>query len=100
MTRITVDRDPSYAPSSYLLCRVDENGEWNTRDDENTILVQLDYDFCGIASSFGWEPCECGSTDGTIDCEHKTASQMIGEATEYLDDHIGTVIEDNSYYFP
>ena len=58
-----------------------ENGE--------TILIQTDWDYPGTASSFGWKPCHCGFTDGTIDCEHRKTSDMIVEAADYLDNHIG-----------
>ncbi len=87
MTTITVDRDPAYAPCSYLLCLVDDAGRWDTRNETKTRLVQLDWDFPGIASNFGFVPCDCcSSTDGTVDCEHRTALEMIQEAGAYLDD--------------
>ena len=62
-------------------------------------LIQVDYDFPGVASTFGWVPCsKCRETDGTIDCKHRTASAMIAEAREYLDDHIGEEVEDPGYF--
>lgn len=67
-------------------------------DDGEEILIQTDWDFPGIASSFGWCPCHCGATDGTVDCPHKTASAMISEAAEYLDDHIGDSVADPGYF--
>ncbi len=94
---IAVDTDPSYAPCSYLICRVID-GDWNTRDEENTVLVQTDWDLPGLASSFGWVPCECGATDGTIDCSHKTATEMISEAAEFLDEIQGQIIPDPGYF--
>ena len=45
---------------------------------------KLDWDFPGLASTFGWTPCPCGTTDGTIDCEHRTAGEMIAEAHDFL----------------
>lgn len=80
---------PHNAPGCYLIVDIKTG-----RD----ILVQLDYDFCGIASSFGWSPCDCGDTDGTVDCEHKTADQMISEARKYLDDNLGAVADDPGYF--
>lgn len=48
---------------------------------------QVDYDFPGLAGLFGWVPCgECNLTDGTVNCEHKRAGDMIGEAAAFLDD--------------
>ena len=103
--KITVDRDPEYAPCSYLICQVSgEPGsyDWDTRDESRTVLVQDDWDRPGLASSFGWTPCDCGETDGTIDCAHKTAGEMITEATEYLDslDHLSdsAYVEDPGYF--
>lgn len=97
MCVITVDRDPGYAPCGYLICRV-VDGHWNTRDDENTVLIQSDWEFPAVASAFGFIPCECGRTDGTVDCPHKTATQMISEAADWLDDHLGEVTEDPGYF--
>lgn len=56
------------------------------------ILYQSDWDRPSLASMFGWEPCPfCRSTDGTVDCEHRTASAMILSATNYLDNHDGEI---------
>ena len=67
-----------------------ENGE--------SVLIQTDWDYPGTASSFGWQACECGETDGTVDCPHRKASDMIAEAGNYLDDHIGNIIDDPGYF--
>jgi len=63
-----------------------------------TLLVTTDYDYPGLASTFGWVPCDCGETDGTVDCPHRTASEMISEAAEYLDNHVGDEVEDPGYF--
>jgi hypothetical protein len=52
----------------------------------------------GLASTFGWTPCSCGATDGTVSCAHKQAGQMIAEAQAYLDEHIGDEVEDPGYF--
>lgn len=49
------------------------------------LLIQTDWDYPGVASAFGWIACTCGETDGTVDCSHKTASQMIQDAQKFLD---------------
>jgi hypothetical protein len=73
-------------------------------EDELGILVQTDWDYPGTASTFGWSPCtECegdckGITDGTVDCAQKSASAMISEAGEYLDEHIGDIADDPGYF--
>ena len=69
------------------------------QEDGKTVLIQTDWDYPGVASSFGWSPCECGATDGTVDCHHKTASDMITEAGQYLDENIGETIEDPGYFY-
>jgi hypothetical protein len=67
-------------------------------DDGRDILIQVDWDYPGVASTFGWTPCPCGQTDGTVDCEHRTASEMISEAGEFLRDHLGDTAEDPGYF--
>ena len=67
-------------------------------DEGREILIQADWDFPGVASTFGWVPCECGHTDGTVACAHKTASRMIVDAAEYLEDHVGDCVEDPGYF--
>jgi hypothetical protein len=66
--------------------------------DGRDVLIQTDGDFPGVASSFGWVPCPCGRTDGTVNCPHKAASAMIAEAAQYLDDHVGESVEDPGYF--
>jgi hypothetical protein len=87
MGRISYAIEPCGA---YLLYSVENNSR--------NVLVQTDWDFPGLASSFGWRPCRCGKTDGTVDCSHKTASQMIAEATSWLDAHVGDITEDPGYF--
>jgi len=63
------------------------------------ILIQSDWDYPGVASNFGWTPCpQCRATDGTVDCEHRVAGEMITEAAEYLDEHVGDTVEDPGYF--
>ena len=58
---IAVARDEDYAPGCFILCRVKnpEAGsgkyDWDERDEENTRLIQADWDFPGVARSFGWD---------------------------------------------
>jgi len=66
--------------------------------DGGSILFQTDWDFPCLASNFGWVPCrECGDTDGTVDCPHRTVDEMMAEAIAYLDEHIGDTIENPGY---
>jgi hypothetical protein len=79
-----------------------ENGDFGTylliAEDGRDILIQTDWDYPGIASSFGWQACKCGMTDGTVNCKHKTASEMIEDAGNFLNDHIGDTIPDPGYF--
>ena len=96
---VVVDTDSAYAPCSYLICKVDAAGDWDTRDESRTVLVQTDWDYPGLASNLGFVPCaDCDGTDGTVDCEHRTAGEMIAAASEYLDAHLGEVFEDPGYF--
>ncbi len=67
-------------------------------EDGQQLLIQTDWDFPGIATAFGWRPCPCGHTDGTVNCAHKTVSQMIAEAQQFLDGHIGESVADPGYF--
>ena len=76
-----------------------ENGDCGTylliAEDGREMLIQTDWDYPGIAATFGWKPCDSG-TNGTVG--GSTASHMITEATEYLDDHLGDAAEDPGYF--
>ncbi len=98
-TMIVCVREPEYAPCGFLLCKVDSDGDYDPYADD-TILVQSDWDFPGTATSWGFAPCEddsCG-TDGTVDCAHHSASDMISAAFDFLCEHGDTPIEDPGYF--
>lgn len=63
-----------------------------------SMYVQVDWDYPSVASTFGFVACECGATDGTVDCAHKTAREMIAAAYEYLVEHEGEQAEDPGYF--
>jgi hypothetical protein len=67
-------------------------------EDGREILVQSDWDFPGVASTFGWSPCPCGLTDGTVDCPHNTANVLIGQSRDFLQDHLGDTTDDPGYF--
>ena len=67
-------------------------------DSEKTILVQSDWEFPSLARSMGWIPCPCGKTDGTVDCPHRKASEMIEDAQAWIDEHLGDVFPDPGYF--
>ena len=114
-TLIAVARDPYYAPCCFILCRVlnpeakDGKFDWNERDEKNTRLIQTDWDYPGLATTFLWnkarvrenEKCEHDGTDGTIDCPcGVTAHQFIEAARTYLDHCVenAVVVEDPGYF--
>ena len=81
----------------YLVCKIDEETGCYLSDEQNSVLVQTDYDYPSLASSFGFVPCSCGQTDGTVDCPHKNSSEMIQQAQDFLDDSLGKIIDDPGY---
>ena len=67
-------------------------------DDGREVAFQTDWDWPGLASNFGYVSCECGRTDGTVDCPHKTASRMIADAYDFLLEHEGETVEAPGYF--
>lgn len=57
------------------------------------VFIQSDWDYAGLASSLGWCPCECGHTDGTVNCAHRTVSEMLSEAFDYLAERDGQIFD-------
>jgi len=81
--RITIDTDESFAPGCFILCQVDDQDKWDTRNESRTKLVQRDTDLPGLARSFGWT----GTDDQTDD------------ACEWLYSYApGTIIDDPGYF--
>lgn len=64
----------------------------------DSVLVQSDWDYPGVASRTGFVPCECGATDGTVDCPHRTASDMISAAYGWLEARDGLSFPDLDDY--
>jgi hypothetical protein len=58
-------------------------------------FIQSDWDYPSLASNLGFVPCECGATDGTVDCAHKKATDMISAAFDYLEERDGTTFDYN-----
>ena len=58
-------------------------------------FIQIDWDYAPLASSLGWIPCECGATDGTVDCKTcgRIVSQMLSEAFDYLAERNGETFD-------
>jgi hypothetical protein len=79
-------------------------------DTSRTVLVQTDWDYPGVAQSFGWSltelqrnrrtPCQHSGTDGTIDCPDCgiPASEFISAAGDWLQSNDGVSAEDPGYF--
>lgn len=110
---IILDADTSDCPGA--VCKILNESE------TKSILVQVDYDACGVASSFGWSvqevkgniakfdekgnivhnvKCDHSGTDGTIDCKTcgVKAMQFIESAIDYINSNDGKVAEDPGYF--
>ena len=82
-------------------------GEILSEDEKKSILVQTDWDYPGVAITFGWNMCEVGEnecehphTDGTTDCPDcgLTAGYFIDCAREWLENHDGAIVDDPGYF--
>lgn len=68
-------------------------GLYDAETGECLEFVQSDWDWAGMASRLGWQACECGHTDGTVDCEHRKVSNMLSDAFDYLSERDGEEFE-------
>lgn len=85
-------------------------GEIVSADGSESILVMTDWDWPGVASTFGWSlrdlrldgypPCEHAGTDGTIDCPEcgMPTHEFIVAAGAWLSDHDGATADDPGYF--
>lgn len=89
--------DSRYAPCGFLI--VQDGADPYSSDPADTVLVQTDWDFPGVASRTGFIPCDCGGTDGTVDCPHHTASDMISAAYDWLRERDGGSFPELADYF-
>lgn len=89
--------DSSYAPCGFLIVR--DGADPYSSNPADTILVQSDWDFPSVASRTGFVPCACGATDGTVDCPHHKATDMISAAYDWLAERDGCSFPDLADYF-
>lgn len=89
--------DSKYVPCGFLIVR--EGCDPYSDDVADSIVIQSDWDYAGVASTMGWNPCDCGRTDGTVDCKKckRTVSDMLGEAYDWIRDREGELFEDPGY---
>ena len=75
-TRIAIDHCTDGA-CAYIL---------RTVDGTRTFRLGWTLDLVRVAEAFGYRGiCECGATDGTVDCAHRDRDDMYTEAIEHLD---------------
>ena len=95
--KITLDANPSDAPCCLKI----------KAEDGRDILVQTDFDWPSVASSFGWSiryagglACRHDGTDGTVPCPQcdTPVSFFIQCAREWLDENDGAQAEDPGYF--
>jgi hypothetical protein len=83
-------------------------------DPSQSVLVQTDWDYLGIAQSFGWSlcsvqvqnrgyglrPCDHYGTDGSIECIDCGLQPVtfIEAAASWLDENEGTTAVDPGYF--
>lgn len=68
-------------------------GLYSSDSGECVEFIQSDWDWAGLASSLGWQACECGRTDGTVKCVHRTVSEMLSEAFDFLAERDGQTFD-------
>jgi hypothetical protein len=92
--------EPSYRDRGryldFIRLRDVEDGAHHEPQPTGVVTLTMDR-YPGLASNFGFVPCECGRTDGTVDCPHKRASDMIAAAFDFLAERDGEVIESADY---
>lgn len=71
----------------------------NAETGEELEFCQSDWGYAPLARIFGWIPCPCGKTDGTVDCKdcNLTTHQLLANAYDYLEERLNTTI-DSPYY--
>lgn len=86
--KITIDRDPQYAPCCLIICRVDpQDHSYNTRDEDATVLIQSDFEWPAVARTFGWaEPMDVPE------------EELVPLAGEFLDKSLGRIVDDPGYF--
>lgn len=103
---IKLFRLPRYAPCGFILARAQADGTFDPYG-ADTVLIQTDWDFPGVAGTFGASlqtlipgDCDHDGTDGTVTCPgcKKTASDFISAAYDWLADNDGATADDPGYF--
>jgi hypothetical protein len=86
--------------------RRDDSGRFEPNE---RILIETDWDYPGVAQSFGWSlrsvqkpgaHCDHDSTDGTVPCREcgLTQTDFISAAYDWLREHNAAEAEDPGYF--
>jgi hypothetical protein len=67
-------------------------------EDDRTILVQMDWDFPGVAETFGWSPPAGTLTDDIGKFAEESLFAVIGDARDFLHERAGTSTSDPGYF--
>ena len=67
----------------YLICE----------DLDLSLSITEDIGLMELAKLYGWTACECGLTDGTTACNHKTSAKMLHEAKQVLSTNVGWEVD-------
>lgn len=70
---------------------------YDVETEQEIEFIQSDWEYPSWASKFGWIPCDCGETDGTVKCPHKGVDEMLSSAYNYLAELDGQVLEIGEY---
>jgi hypothetical protein len=67
-------------------------------EDGQTILVQTDWDFPGVASTFGWSPPPGTPIDPTGNFPEDVFATLIADARDFLHERAGSTADDPGYF--
>ena len=67
-------------------------------EDDRTILVQTDWDFPGVAETFGWSPPAGTLIDHVGKFAEESLSTVIGDARDFLHERAGSMTSDPGYF--
>lgn len=101
--KFIVPSDEQNVPGGFVVRPVSQWNKRSHRKEKPTredMVIQTDWDYPGLASSMGWRACECGGTDGTVDCEKcgRVADRMMAEAYDWIRAHMNEKFDDPGYF--
>lgn len=89
MIRISTSK-ARHMPDTPLVIENLETGE--------TLPVR-DFDVTSLVWHLAGSGCECGESDGSVDCDCGTTMEFFEDALEWIDHNDGEVFEDPGYFY-